>query len=65
MARFGPFLTEAQWKKIVPLLPKPPNPRKGGRPWIDNRPVLEGVLWILGSGVRWQDLPEKHPLSFA
>jgi hypothetical protein len=24
MARSGPLLTEAQWKKIAPLLPKPP-----------------------------------------
>jgi transposase len=59
MARSGPLLTEAQWKKIVPLLPKPPQHRKGGRPWIENCRVLEGILWILRSGARWQDLPEK------
>jgi len=35
MARSGPLLTEAQWKKIAPLLPRPPKQRKGGRPWID------------------------------
>ena len=56
MARCGPLLTEAQWKKIAPLLPKPPKQRKGGRPWIENRRVLEGILWILRSGARWQDL---------
>ena len=61
MARSGPLLTEAQWKKIAPSLPKPPKRRKGGRPWIDNRRVLEGILWILRSGARWQDLPEKYP----
>jgi len=61
MARCGPLLTEAQWKKIAPLLPKPPKQRKGGRPWIENRRVLEGILWILRSGARWQDLPEKFP----
>ena len=61
MARSGPLLTEAQWKKIAPLLPKPPRQRKGGRPWIENRRVLEGILWILRSGARWQDLPEKFP----
>ncbi len=61
MARSGPLLTEAQWKKIAPLLPKPPKQRKGGRPWIENRHVLEGILWILRSGARWQDLPEKFP----
>jgi len=61
MARSGPLLTEAQWEKIAPLLPKPPKQRKGGRPWIQNRRVLEGILWILRSGARWQDLPEKFP----
>ena len=61
MARSGALLTEAQWQKIAPLLPKPPKQRKGGRPWIQNRRVLEGILWILRSGARWQDLPEKFP----
>ncbi len=61
MARAGPLLAEAQWKKIAPLLPKPPRHHKGGRPWIENRRVLEGILWILRSGARWQDLPEKYP----
>ena len=61
MARSGALLTEAQWKKIAPLLPQVPKHRKGGRPWIENRCVLEEILWILRSGARWQDLPEKFP----
>lgn len=61
MARSRPLLSEVQWQKIAPLLPKPPQHRKGGRPWIANRRVLEGILWILRSGARWQDLPEKYP----
>ena len=61
MARFGRLLTEAQWEKIQRLLPRrPPHPR-GGRPRADDRPVLEGILWILRSGARWQDLPEEFP----
>jgi hypothetical protein len=27
MARSGPLLSEAQWKKIAPLLPRPPRNR--------------------------------------
>jgi transposase len=61
MARSGLLLTEAQWKEIAPLLPQPPKHRNGGRPWIENRRVFEGILWILRSGARWQDLPEPYP----
>lgn len=61
MPRSGPLLSEAQWKKIEPLLPRLPKSSRGGRPWADNRRVLEGILWILRSGARWQDLPEEYP----
>lgn len=44
MARSGPLLTEAQLRKIAPLLPKLPKSHHGGRPWIENRRVLEGIL---------------------
>ena len=61
MARKRPFLTDEQWAKIEPLLPPlPPHP-KGGRPWCDNRCVVEGILWILKTGARWRDLPDEYP----
>ena len=28
-----------------------------GRPWCSNRELFEGILWVLPSGGRWQDLP--------
>ena len=63
MARYGRLLTDAQWEKIGPLLPqRPPRPR-GGRPPAHDRKVLEGILWILRSGARWQDLPEEFPVA--
>ncbi len=61
MARYGRLLTDAQWEKIRPCLPRPPRHRQGGRPRADDRRVLEGLLWILRSGARWQDLPEEFP----
>lgn len=61
MPRFGPLLSEAQWKKIEPLLPPPPKQPRGGRPWTGNRRVLEGILWILRSGAPWKYLPKEYP----
>jgi len=31
-----------------------------GRPWKENRSVLNGSLWILRTGVPWADLP-RYP----
>src|SRR3984885_8084970 len=61
MARSGPFRNEARGRKTAPLLQKPHKKRTGGRQWIENRGVLEGILWILRSGARWQEKPEKFP----
>ena len=55
-------LTEEQWDRIAPLIPAPARRPDGrGRPWRGNREVLNGILWILRSGARWQDLPERFP----
>jgi transposase len=52
------FLSDEQWAKLEPLLPKT---KSRGRPWADNRRVLEGILWVLKTGARWRDLPEEYP----
>jgi transposase len=52
------LLSDEQWKKIEPLLPKLSS---RGRPWKDNRQVLEGILWVLKTGARWRDLPPEYP----
>src|SRR2546423_11592765 len=54
-------LTDEQWALIEPLFDKPPAVQTRGRPRRDDREVLNGVLWILRSGARWQDLPERFP----
>ncbi len=52
------LLNHSQWENIQPLLPR----RAGfGRPRADDRLVLEGILWVLRSGARWRDLPERYP----
>ena len=54
-------LTDAQWQKIEPLLPKLKKSKHGGRPWADNRKVFEGILWVLRTGAPWADLPKQYP----
>jgi transposase len=55
-----PMLSDQQWSKLEPLLPKYSS---AGRPWKDNRAVLEGILWVLRTGARWRDLPSDFGVS--
>lgn len=58
---FRPQLSDEQWTLVSDLF-KPPKPSpKGGRPRVDARACLEGVLWVLRSGARWKDLPPWFP----
>lgn len=61
MARHDSELTDELWNKIEPLLPNPEPSPKGGRRRIGNRRCFEGILWVLRSGARWKDLPERYP----
>jgi len=54
------YLTDEQWRKIEPLIPKKPIGRRGGRPRADDRLVFEGILWILRTGARWKDLRDRY-----
>jgi transposase len=51
------LLTDRQWAFIQPLLP-PPAPT--GRPRADDRRTIEGILYVLITGCRWQDLPHEY-----
>jgi transposase len=51
------LLTDELWNVIEPLLPKHPPTRKGGRPRIPDRDALRGVLFVLRTGIAWEDLP--------
>jgi len=49
-------LTDRQWAFI-----RPRSPRVGrGRPRADDRRTIEGILYVLITGCRWQDLPREH-----
>ncbi|MCG9126305.1 transposase [Candidatus Poribacteria bacterium] len=53
-------LSDKEWALIEPELPLLPSGIRG-RPWRNNREVLEGIIWILRTGAPWRDLPAKYP----
>jgi len=52
-----PLVTDELWALVEPLLPPEPPKPKGGRPRINNRAVLTGILFVLRSGIPWEMLP--------
>jgi transposase len=54
-------LSDEQWSLIESRFDKPPTIQTQGRPRRPDREVLNGVLWILRSGARWCDLPDRFP----
>jgi transposase len=52
-------VTERLWNAIAPLLPEPTPSPKGGRPPVPNRACLEGILFVLKTGMPWQMLPTE------
>jgi len=50
-------LADAQWQVVAPLLP---SPRRRGRPRADDRKTLNGILYVLRTGCRWEDLPRSY-----
>jgi transposase len=54
-------LSDAGWQLIEPIL-RPMRYSDGrGRPWQDTRAVLNGILWVLGTGAQWRELAKKYP----
>ncbi|MDO4584922.1 MAG: transposase [Planctomycetia bacterium] len=51
-------LTKELWEKIRPFLPE--QNRGRGRRWLDLRTYVNGVEGIPGTGIPWQDLPERY-----
>ncbi|WP_202901706.1 IS5 family transposase [Bryobacter aggregatus] len=54
-------LKDDQWEVVEPVLRPQRRADQRGRPWHDTRCVLNGVLWVLGSGPQWRELPERYP----
>lgn len=57
MDRHKDDLTDPQWERIEPLIPK--STAHTGRPANDRRLMLDGILWILSAGTRWRQLDSR------
>jgi transposase len=56
-----PLVTDALWERLERLLPPPP-PRRfrfPGRKPLDYRKILTGILFVLKTGMAWEDLPAE------
>jgi len=51
-------LSDTRWERLAPLLP--PQKPKTGKPNLDHRQILNGILWIKRTGAPWRDLPECY-----
>jgi transposase len=47
------------WAKVEPLLPPVREAGTVGRPPVPNRAALTGVLFVLKTGIGWEDLPAE------
>ncbi len=50
------WLTAEQFSRLEPLLPTDTR----GKPRVDDRRVISGIIYVLKSGGRWVDAPEVY-----
>ena len=54
-----PLVTDELWAVVEPLLPKEPPKPQGGRPRVEDRAALTGILFVLKTGIPWEMLPQE------
>ena len=55
-----PLVSDDLWAIVEPLLPPHHiQPGQRGRPPIADRAALTGILFVLKSGIGWEDLPKE------
>jgi len=57
--RYPSDLTDAEWALVEPLIP--PAKRGGNKRTVDVREVVNGIMYVLGTGCQWAALPTDLP----
>lgn len=60
----GKLLPDGLWERIEHLFPKYEVSPEGGRRPISNRTVLTAILFVLKTGIAWEDLPQELGCSY-
>lgn len=54
-------LTDEQWSLVEPHVPAPRSgTRRGGRPAVDRRGVVDALLYLVRTGCQWRMLPLEY-----
>jgi len=61
-----PLVPDELWQIVQPLLPAHKDTRRRrsrfrhrGRPPVDDRAILTGILFVMRTGISWKDLPAE------
>ena len=56
-----PIIDDELWQRLEPLLPQPKARREKypGRKRVPDRAALNGIVFVLRTGLRWRDLPAE------
>lgn len=57
------LVNDELWSSVEPLLPKWAPSRKGGQPRKPDRVCLTGILFVLKTGIPWEDFPQEMGCS--
>lgn len=52
-------LTITEWNAIRNYLPKKRSGKRG-RPWVDHRRTINGIICVLNAGAPWRDIPDCY-----
>ena len=53
------LVTDELWALVSPLFPKHEPSPKGGHPRVSDRVCLTGILFVLRTGIGWEDFPQE------